>query len=76
MEDDLLDEILAEDEEEERPAEPTTIDRQKLKEEIAALEQLSRWAHSIGIDTKTRTLLSARRSALRKWPRSAGNKRP
>lgn len=57
--DDLLDEILAEDEEEKKPEEPTAIDRQKLKEEIAALEQLSRWAHSIGIDTKTRTLFSA-----------------
>ena len=59
IDDDLLDEILAEDEEGEKPAEPTTIDRHKLKEEIAALDQLSRWAHSIGIDTKTRTLLSA-----------------
>lgn len=60
IEDDLLDEILAEDEEEvDKQEDPATIDRQKLKEEIATLEHLSRWAHSIGIDTKTRTLLTA-----------------
>lgn len=59
IEDDLLDEILAEEEEVETATETPAIDRQKLKEEISTLEQLSRWAHSIGIDTKTRTLLTA-----------------
>lgn len=75
MEDDLLDEILAEDEEEEKPAEPTAIDRQKLKEEIAALEQLSRWAHSIGIDTKTRTLLSALEIGFQKMAEIGGKQK-
>lgn len=58
IEDDLLDEILSEDDEE-QVAETPLIDRHKLKEEIAELEKLSTWAHGIGIDTKTRTLLKA-----------------
>jgi SNF2-related domain/Helicase conserved C-terminal domain len=60
IEDDLLDEILAEDEEaaEPQPA-PPAIDRQKLREEIEILKRLATWAHGIGIDTKTRTLLKA-----------------
>lgn len=60
IEDDLLDEILSEDSEEAEPLpSPITIDRQKLKEEIAVIDRLAKWAHSIGIDTKTRTLLTA-----------------
>jgi superfamily II DNA/RNA helicase len=59
IESDLLDEILGEEEEEDETTEVTTIDRQKLKEEIALLEHLSRWAHGIGTDTKTRTLVKA-----------------
>ncbi len=35
------------------------IDRAKLHAEIAEVDQYARWAHSIGIDTKTRTLLVA-----------------
>ncbi len=35
------------------------IDRQKLREEIDVLQQLADWARSIGIDTKTQTLLKA-----------------
>jgi hypothetical protein len=60
IEDDLLDEILNEEspETETQPA-PATIDRQKLKEEIAVINRLAQWAHSIGIDTKTRSLLTA-----------------
>ena len=44
-----------------RPAEapPRTIDRQKLREEIDILQRLATWARSIGIDTKTQTLLKA-----------------
>ena len=60
IEDDLLDEILNEDSDsEEVEATPVTIDRQKLKEEIEVLDRLAKWAHSIGIDTKTRSLLTA-----------------
>ena len=36
-----------------------TIDRQKLREEIDILQRLATWARSIGIDTKTQTLLKA-----------------
>jgi superfamily II DNA or RNA helicase len=60
IEDDLLDEILAEDEE--APASetaPVAIDRQKLREEIDMLQRLVTWARGIGIDTKTKTLLKA-----------------
>ena len=60
IDDELLDEILGEDEE---PATtvtaPATIDRQKLQEEIDTLRWLGNWARSIGVDTKTRTLLKA-----------------
>ena len=60
IEDELLDEILAEDEEpEETGTAPVTIDRQQLREEIDILQRLATWARSIGIDTKTQTLLTA-----------------
>jgi len=60
IEDDLLDEILSEDEEAKgAPSTPVIIDRNKLREEIAILQQLATSARRIGIDTKTRTLLTA-----------------
>jgi len=60
IEDDLLDEILAEDEDADQPeAAPVTIDRQRLREEIDILQRLAVWARGIGIDTKTQTLLKA-----------------
>ena len=60
LENDLLDEILAIDPvEEESSTDHPPIDRKQLNEEIALLAQLSTWAHSIGTDTKTRSLLSA-----------------
>lgn len=59
IEDDLLDEILAEPEEAETENVPPTIDRQKLHEEIDILQRLSAWARSIGTDTRTKTLLTA-----------------
>ena len=60
IEDDLLDEILAESEDDNQPeAPPVTIDRQKLREEIDILQRLATWARAIGIDTKTRALLKA-----------------
>jgi len=57
IEDDLLDEIL--DEEEGDDSEAMPVDRQKLKEEIEILQRLADRARSIGIDTKTQTLLKA-----------------
>jgi ERCC4-related helicase len=60
IESDLLDEILAEDEEADASATGlVTIDRQKLREEIDILQRLATWARAIGIDTKTQTLLKA-----------------
>jgi hypothetical protein len=59
IENDLLDEILAEPDEAEGENTPRTIDRQKLREEIEILQRLATWARGIGTDTKTRTLLSA-----------------
>ena len=60
IEDDLLDEILADDETgNEAGAGAVTIDRQKLREEIEVLQRLATWARGIGTDTKSQTLLSA-----------------
>jgi superfamily II DNA or RNA helicase len=59
LEDDLLDEILAEPDEAGAASAPRTIDRQKLREEIDILQRLADWARRIGTDTKTRTLLTA-----------------
>ncbi len=59
IEDELLDEILAEPDEAEPAAAPRTIDRQKLREEIDILQRLGTWARGIGTDTKTKTLLTA-----------------
>jgi superfamily II DNA/RNA helicase len=58
MEGDLLDEILEPDQMEASvDDEADTIDRTKLKEEIETLKGLADWARSIGVDTKSRTLL-------------------
>jgi SNF2-related domain/Helicase conserved C-terminal domain len=60
IEDELLDAILAEDTPSENlGSSPAAIDRQKLKEEIALLEQLAARARGIPVDTKTETLLKA-----------------
>jgi ERCC4-related helicase/predicted nucleic acid-binding Zn-ribbon protein len=60
IEDELLDDILAEDAPSDNTEErATTIDRQKLKEEIALLLQLAAKARGIPVDTKTETLLKA-----------------
>ena len=60
IEDDLLDEILAESADPDPPEVPrVTIDRQKLREEIGILQRLATWARGIGIDTKSQALLQA-----------------
>jgi hypothetical protein len=67
---DLLDELLedaedaeisADEESEAAPEAPAAepIDPAKLKKEIAELDDYIRWARSIGVDTKSRTLLKA-----------------
>lgn len=76
IEDELLDEILSEESEESEEIEPApTIDRLKLKEEIAVLDRLSQWAHSIGIDTKTRSLLTALELGFEKMASFGGAKK-
>ena len=61
LEDDYLDEILADTTDEDDPEEDSNvrIDSQKLEAEIAELDRNARWARSIGIDTKSRSLLKA-----------------
>lgn len=60
IDDELLDEILADDEAEEAAgAHVEKIDRKKLREEIELLQRLSTWARTIGVDTKAQTLLTA-----------------
>ena len=58
LEEDYLDEILEGTTDEEGNAEPE-IDRPKLNAEIEELARYSQWARSIGIDTKSRSLLKA-----------------
>jgi ERCC4-related helicase len=59
IEEDLLDEILEDTNEEEEATPETKIDRKALDDEIADLTRFSQWARSIGIDTKSRSLLKA-----------------
>jgi superfamily II DNA or RNA helicase len=59
IDDDLLDDILSEPDEAQAESPPPAIDRQKLREEIGILQRLADWARSIGIDTKTKSLLAA-----------------
>jgi hypothetical protein len=59
LEDDLLDEILAEPDEAEAATPPRSIDRKTLREEIDILQRLADWARRTGTDTKTTTLLTA-----------------
>jgi len=59
LEDDLLDEILAEPDEVGVESAPYIIDRKKLRGEIDILQRLATWARSIGTDTKTKSLLIA-----------------
>jgi superfamily II DNA/RNA helicase/uncharacterized coiled-coil protein SlyX len=58
LEDDYLDEILEGTTDEEEQVEPE-IDRHKLGGEIDELARYAQWARSIGIDTKSRSLLKA-----------------
>src|SRR5262249_24245740 len=59
IEEDLLDEILADMDEEEEPTPEPKIDWKAHDDEIAELTRFSQWARSIGIDTKSRSLLKA-----------------
>ena len=58
LEDDYLDEILEGTTDQEEPDE-TELDLPKLNSEINELTRYAQWARSIGIDTKSRSLLKA-----------------
>jgi len=67
IDDDVLDELLEDQEDleaeteaatEEEP-QPVQVDLQRLEAEIQELQDYIRWARSIGVDTKTRALLTA-----------------
>lgn len=57
LEDELLDEILDDDEEEQKFDANSKPDRKILEKEIEELTRFAQWARSIGIDTKSRSLL-------------------
>lgn len=59
IEEDLLDEILADTQDEANEPESEKPSRQALEAEIADLTRYAQWARSIGIDTKSRSLLKA-----------------
>lgn len=62
LEEEYLEETEAEEDESEAPGEPTevpAIDRSRPESEIRQLDRFAIWARSIGIDTKSRTLMSA-----------------
>lgn len=60
VEDDLLDELLADIDQQEQPAaEEEAVDYKKLQDEIDELDRYAHWARSIGVDTKSTVLLKA-----------------
>ena len=60
IEEDILDELLDEVEEESGDTDAEQkIDHKKLEEEIQELDRFATWARSIGVDTKTKSLLTA-----------------
>ena len=79
LEDELLDELLdGEPREEEAPAEAEpepAVDRNKLDAEIEELDRYIRWARSIGIDTKTRSLLKALNAGFKRMDELGANRK-
>ena len=67
IDDDLLDEILEDEEDsfsvstevQEKDSEEEHIDIGLLKDEIREIEKYINWAHSIGVDTKSKALIKA-----------------
>lgn len=62
LDEELLDEVSESEEsrdEEQTDGTPATVDPKKLDAEIAELERFVQWARSIGVDAKTRALLTA-----------------
>jgi len=69
IEDDLLDEILEEDSIETKES---SIDKIKINEEILELARLSKWANTIGTDTKTQSLFAALEIGFKEMAFSGG----
>lgn len=67
LDDDDFIEEAEESEEEEKPAEKEVpVDQERLRAELQELEKYVAWANSIGVDTKSRTLLDALRLGFEK----------
>lgn len=74
LEGDLLDEILSETDEE-ATAEVAKPTREALQDEINELIRYSQWARSIGIDTKSRSLLKALDVGLAETVKTGANRK-
>jgi superfamily II DNA or RNA helicase len=72
IEDELLDEII---ENEEQHIDYDSIDLKKVSQEINELKELSKDAHSIGTDTKTRSLLTALEIGFKEMESSGAKKK-
>ena len=81
IEEELLDELLddqngqIEDQADAAATETAGIDRQKLDAEIEELTRHLQWAQSIGVDTKTRALLTAIETGFMEMERIGGAQR-
>jgi len=69
IEDEILDEMLEDEQDETEHQQdelPIEVDQERLNDEIEELEQYSRWARSIGVDTKAKALLTALRVGFKR----------
>ena len=78
LEEEYLDEMLAETTDE--PEQPSgngrpAIDSHKIQTEISDLQRYSQWARSIGIDTKSRSLLDALKVGFEKLAEVGANRK-
>ncbi|WP_371068833.1 SNF2-related protein [Sediminibacillus sp. JSM 1682029] len=73
MENDLLDERDAEEEEYDIDASDNSIDVEKLKAEIDEINRLLGWAKSIRIDSKTRALIKALQTGFNQMNKMGAN---
>jgi hypothetical protein len=73
IEGDLLDEILGDTDA--VPPADDAIDKQKLAAEILDLARFSQWARSIGIDTKSRSLLKALETGFERMTEMGANRK-
>jgi len=74
LEDDYLDEILEGTTDQEEQLEPE-LDLPRLNSEIDELSRYSRWARSIGVDTKSRSLLKALERGFAEMEKMGANRK-